>query len=261
MKVMSINCQNNETNRRGGRALSGYDYSMMLANHILDNDYDFVGTQEMSINFTERLQQLLTDYKFSGQYRSDFKILRHLIPKLGTYRENNKIIIKDKIISEKTIRLPFMPTNPKELYHAIKRRSLMRRIASGALVETKELGKVYIINTHLDYAIKNVQKRQLHKLYNHIYIKRLSYPIILTGDFNLEVGDEIFDNFIKKLEKINIIHVPIFDKTNASKYRNKSAIDHIFISKEYQLVSYGIVEDTNISEITDHKAIYVTFKK
>lgn len=261
MKVMSINCQNNDVNRHGGAVRSGYDYSIMLANHIIDNEYDFVGTQEMSTLFTDKMTKNLLDYHLSGKYRNDFKILKIFFPKLQELKENNKIILKGKILYEKTFRLPWIPFHFKELLYVIKRKSIMRRIASGVLVDTNELGKVYVLNTHLDYASKELQKRQLKKLYKHIYQKRLKYPVIITGDFNMEISNKYFSDFIDKLEKINIKRVPINHKTNASKYRQKSAIDHIFIPSEYQIIDYGVVIDDNIKDVTDHLPIFVEFKK
>ncbi len=256
MKVMSINCQNNDANKRGGRASSGYDYSIMLANHIMDNEYDLVGTQEMSISFTERLKSILPNYVFSGKYRNEFKLLRKLYPKMKGLSENNNILVKGQPIVEKTFSLPWMPHNFKDLWHALKRKSIMRRIASGVLVKV-DGNDIYMLNTHLDYATKSVQQRQLNKIYQFLATKSKKYPIILTGDFNLEVDDEIFANFIDKLKKIGIERVPINDKTNAKKYRNKSAIDHIFLSNSFNIINYGIVDDDNIKEITDHLAIYV----
>ncbi len=261
MKVLCVNCQNNAVNQRGGLSKSGYDYCQMLANHIIDGEYDIVGSQEMSMNFTNHLKSFLTNYNFYGKYRSNFKILGLIFPKIRNYSENNKIMIKDEVLNEKTIYLPFIPSNIKEIYKGLKKGSLMRRIASCALVNSKELGKIYVINTHLDYYIGSVQKKQLKKLYKHIYIKSMTYPIILTGDFNLEVGNPIFDEFITKLEYIGIKRVPINDKTNAKKYRNKTAIDHIFLSNKFKINSYGRVNDENLREVTDHHPIYVDFEK
>lgn len=261
MRVLCVNCQNNAINQRGGVSTSGYDYCQMLANHIIDGDYDIVGTQEMSMNFTNRIQNYLTDYKLYGKYRSNFKILGLIFPKIKNYSENNKIMVKEEVLSERTIYLPFIPNKIKEIYKGLKKGSLMRRIASGALVNSKELGKIYILNTHLDYYIGSVQKKQLNKIYKHLYIKSKSYPIILTGDFNLEIGNPIFDEFISKLEKLGIKRVPINDKTNALKYRNKTAIDHIFISDIFKINSYGVINDDNLKEVTDHHPIYVDFEK
>ena len=75
------------------------------------------------------------------------------------------------------------------------------------------------------------------------------------GDFNLDLGDELFINFINKLESIGIKRVPMNEKTNASKYSEESAIDHVFVSNEFKILDYGTYDD--LTNITDHKAIYV----
>lgn len=260
MRVLCVNCQNNATNQRGGISTSGYDYCQMLANHIIDGEYDIVGTQEMSMNFTNRIKLYLSDYKLYGKYRSNFRLLGLILPEIRNYSENNKIMVKDEVVKEKTLYLPFIPSNIKEIYKGLKKGSLMRRIATTTLVNSKELGYIYVINTHLDYYIDSVQKKQLNKLYKHISSKS-KYPIILTGDFNLEVGNPIFDEFITKLENIGIKRVPINDKTNAKKYRQKTAIDHIFISDKFKINSYGKINDENLKEVTDHHPIYVDFEK
>ena len=261
MKVMSINCQNNAVNRQGGRGLEGYDYSLMLANHIIDNEYDLVGTQEMSYRFTEKLKSYLPNYLFSGKYRNKLAIFKKLIPKLQGLIENNNVISKDQVMYEKTFTLPWFPHSFKDIKYAIKRKSLMRRIATVVLINTKELGYIYIVNTHLDYALKSIQERQLEKLYQAINKYRKEYPVILTGDFNMEYMNPIFESFIHKLENIGIKRVPIDDKTDALKYRHKSAIDHIFIPSEYEVMDSGTVKDENIRGVTDHLAVYVEFKK
>lgn len=261
MRVLCVNCQNNAINQRGGIAESGYDYCQMLANHIIDGEYDIVGTQEMSMNFTNRIKEYLTDYKLYGKYRSNFRLLGLILPEVRNYSENNKIMTKDEVIDEKTIHLPFIPFNIKELYRGLKKGSLMRRIATTTLINSKEFGKIYVVNTHLDYYIGSVQKKQLKKIYKLLYVKSMSYPIILTGDFNLEVGNPIFDEFISNLESIGVIRVPINHKTNAKKYRNQTAIDHIFISDKFKINSYGVINDENLKEVTDHHPIYVDFEK
>ena len=45
------------------------------------------------------------------------------------------------------------------------------------------------------------------------------------------------------------------EKTNASKYSEESAIDHIFVSNDFKILDYGTYDD--LTSITDHKAIYV----
>lgn len=256
MKIMCINCQNNKVNKHGGISSDGINNAKALAQYIIKNNYDLVGTQEMSVYFTDNLKKYLPNFNLLGKYRNDFPIINKIIPKLKEYKENNKIITKYKVIYERTIKLPWFPRKFKELKYSLKRKSLMRRIASSALLET-EYGKIYMINTHLDYAIKDIQKKQLNKIYKHIYIVSKKYPIILTGDFNMEYNTDIFKEFIDKLNKINIRRIEINDKTNSLKHKNKTAIDHIFISNKFDIVNYGVIDDKDLVNMTDHKPIYV----
>ena len=76
------------------------------------------------------------------------------------------------------------------------------------------------------------------------------------GDFNLHINDKIFKDFIKKLDDIDIVRVPVDSKTNSSHYKDTTAIDHIFIPREWKMLDYGLISD-DIDSITDHKAIYV----
>ena len=60
-----------------------------------------------------------------------------------------------------------------------------------------------------------------------------------------------------KLNKINIRRIEINDKTNSLKHKNKTAIDHIFISNKFDIVNYGVIDDKELVNMTDHKPIYV----
>ena len=77
------------------------------------------------------------------------------------------------------------------------------------------------------------------------------------GDFNLTTDEKLFNDFIDKLKSLGVKRVPVNDKTNASKYRQSSAIDHIFVSDEFNITDCGIY---NIDDITDHKAVYASIE-
>ena len=84
-------------------------------------------------------------------------------------------------------------------------------------------------------------------------MKKEENPIILTGDFNLKNNKKAFNDFVAKMEKLNIYRVPIAEKTfKPSKY--KRAIDHIFLSKEFKLLNKRVVKDINTS---DHYPVLV----
>ena len=171
------------------------------------------------------------------------------------------IVFKGTKINGKTFGLPWFPFNKKELKRAIRIRALMKRIASGVLIKTPSDEVFYVINTHLEYASASVQRKQLKKIYKFIKKKSEKYPIIFLGDLNLEITNPILGDFTKKLEELGIKHVPVNDKTNAEKHREKTAIDHIYVPGNYKIISYGAIYDEEILAITDHKPIYVEIEK
>ena len=84
-------------------------------------------------------------------------------------------------------------------------------------------------------------------------LKKETNPVILTGDFNLKNNKELFNNFVKDLEQLNIHHVEIEEKTlKTSKY--KRAIDHIFLSNDFKLIDKKVIKTI---ETSDHYPILI----
>ena len=138
----------------------------------------------------------------------------------------------------------------------------MPRIITSAEIEDNEVGKITILNTHLDYQLESVQKRQLKSILKMIKIIIKENPnIVLTGDFNMELNvDSHFDEFINELDKLGLKRVEINNKTNAEKFVNKTSIDHIFIPKKWIIEKAGIIDDESLKSVTDHKGIYADVK-
>lgn len=254
LKIGTINCQNNEENRSIKSNNSSY-----LAEHIIENNYDIVGTQELTMNFTNRLFRNLkkiNNYNIYGGYQYGRGILGTRLPIIRSYNQANKILTKYPSIKTSTRSLPWIPSNWKDFKKAWKKKCITRRIFTSVKLNIdNEI--IYVINTHLDYYLYDVQKRQLEYLIKIIKSYQKDGKIILMGDFNLTIEEELFNTFIDDLNNIGIKRVPVNDKTNASKYRQTTAIDHIFISNEFNILDYGIY---NIDDITDHKAVYVNIE-
>ena len=127
------------------------------------------------------------------------------------------MITNKPIISTKTYHLPHLP-------------SLLNRIITKTIIKL-DSQEITVLNTHLDYKYTLAKKRQLQAILK--LLKKETNPVILTGDFNLKNNKELFNNFVKDLENLNIYHVEIDEKTlKTSKY--KRAIDHIFLSKNFK---------------------------
>ena len=59
---------------------------------------------------------------------------------------------------------------------------------------------------------------------------------------------------------MNVKRVEVNNKTNAEKFSNKTAIDHMFIPKQWVIEKAGLIEDENIETVTDHKGVYADVK-
>ena len=254
LKVVTINCQNNEENRS-----SKSKNSYLLAEHIINMDYDIVCTQELTMGFTSRFSKSLNEFKkynIYGSYQYGRGLLGTKFPIIRTFNQANKIITKFKSNKTITRSLPWIPRKFSDIKKAIKKQCLTRRIFTSVKLNING-DNIYVINTHLDYYIYEVQKRQLRYLIKKLKKYLKDGKVILMGDFNLTIEEKLFSDFINELDSIGIKRVPVNDKTNASVYRQKSAIDHIFISSEFKINDCGLYE---IDDITDHKAVYANIE-
>ena len=150
-----------------------------------------------------------------------------------------------------------MPVNLRELKNTtnIKCWSLLPRIATLVVIEINNK-HICMINTHLDYKITSIKKRQLSSLKKVIknYIKE--YPVILTGDFNLAIDEEVFNDFIFDLDKLGMMRVNISDSTWNCRGKNKKTLDHIFVPKTWKVLNCGVIENDMMDDISDHRMIY-----
>lgn len=253
MKIGTLNLRNNKVNREGGLRSDGFSNAKMIANHIINEQFDILGTQELTRNYKKEIMKFLPNYKFYGGYRYGNNIISNSIKIIKDYNENNNIITKYKVIKKRTKLLPIIPFNINKLINVIKLKKIFPRIVTIIILEDSNKRKICAINTHLDFKIKDLQKRQLNKLFK-IIKKYRKYPIIITGDFNIEITNDIFNEFIEKLKLLNIYRIDINDKTNDRKFKTKTAIDHIFLSNEFKVINKGV---NDLGDITDHKEVYV----
>ena len=249
--IGSFNTKDNAINRNGGIREDGTDNAKILAQKIKEKNFDILGTQELTIKYTTRLKQLLPHYKFCGDYRYGNMLIN--MP----YNENNQIITKQNILDTQTIWLPFVAHNLKDLKTSISKTSIMPRIATIAITENNDGQKICTINTHLDYQVPSIQIRQLKALSKIVRTYSAQYPIILTGDFNMELKEEHFNDFVHSMEKENIKRVEISKNTWYPKEGNGKTEDHIFIPKNWIVEDCGVIQDEEMGELSDHKAIYV----
>ena len=221
--ICTFNIQNNFKNYNSTK-------SKQIVKLLKNKNIDVYNLQEVYSKIDKDLKKTIKSlaYTINGTYR-------FLIP--TRYNEKNPIITNKKVISNKTYHLPFLP-------------SITKRIMTKVVIEDN--GKlVSIYNTHLEVRKEKVKERQLKRILK--ILKKDNNPIILTGDFNLKTNNEMFNKFIEELESIGIKHIDIADRTlKISKYHR--AIDHIFISEEFKLISKDRITDL---EISDHYPVLI----
>lgn len=251
MIIGTFNTKDNRINRSGGIRKNGIDNADIISNIIRENKFDFLGTQELTIKYVNRLAIRLHDYKFYGNYR--FGNILTLMP----YNENNQIITNHNVIYNKTIWLPWIANNLLDFKTSIIKASIMPRVATIIISEDEEHRKVCMINTHLDYQIPSIQAKQLDALKKIIQQYSQDYEIILTGDFNMELGNKIFDLFVNDIND-KLQHINIEGNTWHGNNGEASSVDHIFIPKNWEIKNAGIIDSKGTS---DHDAIFAEVKR
>lgn len=250
LKVGTLNCKGYNKKRS---SIDEHNLKVFLENE----NFDVLGFQEMTPYLENKLD--LSGYNMYGKYRFGKNIFVKFIPILRRFNENNRIVSKYKAKSVITYKLPFIPDNLKELKKSIFKMSLIPRITTICILNIYNKD-ICCINTHLSYDLIGVQKRQLEFLKKKIFELSLKYPIILTGDFNLDLNDNLFKDFVFYLEGINIKRIPVDTKTSSSEDGKTLAIDHIFVSNSFKVYDYGIMDNQVLKNITDHLGVYVNLK-
>lgn len=204
----------------------------LINEYINNNDIDILGLQEVYSKLYKDLKNIISDkYNIKGNYRFLSKII------LNRVNEMTPVLTKYKIVNSKTYHLPHFP-------------SLLKRVITRVVIEYKG-SYISIYNTHLDFKFNSVKKRELNKIYK--LLSKDDNPIILIGDFNLKNNNDVLNNFEKKIEDLNMYRVHLDEKTlKTSKYKRE--IDHIFLSKDFELKNKEVIKNIDTS---DHYPVIV----
>lgn len=253
IRVGTFNTKDNKINRKGGIETSGLYVSNadLVSSIIQGNRFDLLGTQELTINYVNELAFRMENYKFYGDYR-----FGNLLSKMP-YNENNNIITNRHVLENKTVKLPWLAKSFPDLMTSVIKMSIMPRIATIVISEDEEHRKVCMINTHLDYQVPSIQIRQLSALKDLIKKYSQDYKVILTGDFNMEIGDSKMDNFISEVsDELKLVDIPYM--TWYGKDGSEKRIDYIFVPNSWQVEKAGIISSMNTS---DHAIVFADVKQ
>lgn len=252
----------------GNIITNGIDRPAILAEYILGEKITAIGMQETTKGYVAHLSENLPGkYKFVGD-------ARQLINPL--FNESNTIATPYEIICAKTIQLPH---RSRGLILSNPIRSLTdvhKRTATYALIYKPGIGQIIIINIHFTYlrenpnhdfklerfntgmnVIRSQQFTELLNLQRNLKAIHPKCPIIIMGDFNAPISDELMEQYIIESQKDGIIPVVNLKPTQAN---NKAPIDHIFYTGDSLELKEQKVSDA-LSDISDHKVFTATFRR
>ncbi len=239
MKILTFNVRNRYGIKNYNGIYKGIDTIKNLSDYIKSNDIDIIALQEVIEIYRDNLTNALNTYYVYGKPRFGDNIFTKRIEKLKRFNESANIYTKVEALRCRCYKLPSLP-------------DILPRVAT--LVEYKVGSKVItIINVHLSAYNKISKNRQLKYLYKKI--KRIKTPIILLGDFNMNIKSNIMNDFINRLSNLGINHLEIKGRTFKKSKRNLP-IDHIFISNSFKVKSVEKVKDKVVS-FSDHYPVLI----
>ncbi len=252
IKVSSFNVRNENSND----AANGNGWTNRypeIANIILFHDLDIVGTQECKSNQITDLLSVLSKFNYNYIGRG-----RGTNPTDDEYSAIFYKTDKYKLMDSGNFWLSETPDIPSKGWDAA-----LNRICTWGKFKDKSTHFVfYVFNLHMDH-----QGKEARRLSSELVIKEIKEitkgkPVVLTGDFNTDQfaeGYKIITNsetLSDSYTSSKIVHDPngtfnSFDINNTTNQR----IDHIFISKHFTALRYGILTDiywSDKSGMTNH---------
>jgi len=245
LNIATINVQNKYKEKDYNGRTEQEDHIEMLLELIDCYELDLVGLQEVNPRYKSRLQKhLKKNFSYYGKSRYKINAVTRRIGLLHTFNESVPIITSLKVLKAKTVYLPWIF-------------SYVPRIATILEVETKELGPIVVLNTHLDNRKTRTKAKELVFLAKTI--KKMKKPVILMGDFNMTVKNTDFQKFMKEMQKLNIDHVKIEEKT-FKEAKSNVAIDHIFLSNCFQVEKLILEKSSKYEHFSDHYPIILKIR-
>lgn len=231
-----------------------------VANSILFYDVDILGTQEVLHNQMEDLKQSLPNYESVGVGREDGK-------EKGEYSalfyKKDRFSILDSGY--------FWLSETPEVAGSKGWDGACERIASWAKLKDKKSGKeILTLNTHLDHVGVVARREGVNLILDKLAELANGLPIILMGDFNAKADSDVINQIINKSNKNHLLDSrtisPVeygpswsFHAFGKIPYEKRSLIDYIFVSKDIEVKTYGVLAETENDEfLSDHTPVFIS---
>jgi len=139
------------------------------------------------------------------------------------------------------------------------------RICTWGIFKDKKSRKKFIfMNTHFDHVGVEARRESAKLILSKAKEFAKNLPLILTGDFNVDEKNEAYftlanSGVVKDAYDLSeIVYEPNSSFNSWGKsIKQKSRIDHIFITKPFKVKRYGILTDTYMGKFpSDHFPIF-----
>lgn len=233
------------------------DRAPVAAALIRFHQFDIVGTQEGLKNQLDDLQSALPEYAYYGIGRDDGK----------SKGEHSAIFYKKEkytAIDSGDFWLSEHPEKPGWGWDAKH-----NRICSWIkLKEKKGKKSFYVLNVHYDHQGVQARTESSKLILQKIQQIAGKSPVILTGDFNGNHQSEWY-NSIKNSgwlsDALLLAKDPYLNNGSFNSFKtnnpSEDIIDHIFISKDFNVTRFGILTDTYHGKFpSDHYPVLVELR-
>ncbi len=226
------------------------DRKQAVTNLIQFHEFDIFGIQEGFYEQVQDMKRQLPGFEYIGVGRDD-----------GAEKGEHSAIFfnqqRFKLIKNGTFWLSATDTeNPNKGWDAA-----LPRICTWGVFEDNQNGKQFIfMNTHFDHIGVEARRESAKLILEKAKELAEGLPIILTGDFNVDETNEAYFTLAKSgivqdtHELAKIVYEPNSSFNAWGKgLKPKQRIDHIFITKPFQVHKYGILTDTYMGKFpSDH---------
>jgi len=214
------------------------------------HDFDIFGSQEVLNGQLNDMLSQLPECSYIGVGRDDGK----------TKGEYSPIFYKkDKLLLVKSGQFWLSQTDNRP---SVGWDAALPRICTWGKFQIKESGRFFwFLNLHMDHIGVKARLESSKLVVEKIKQLCQGEPVILTGDFNVDQTSDGYQfitssGILRDSYETADVRYALNGTFNAfdANLKTDSRIDHIFVSKNFHAVRYGVLTDTYRGEVPDESA-------
>jgi endonuclease/exonuclease/phosphatase family metal-dependent hydrolase len=223
---------------------------------------DIVGMQENLYHQNEDLLRVMPGYAYIGKGRDDGEKGGEFSPVF--YRTDRFTLLETGQL--------WLSETP-DIPGSIGWEAILPRVVSWALLKEIESNtNLYVFNTHYSHVSDLARRKSMEFMSEQIKNIAGDNKVIVTGDFNITKGSELYYDMLAHLYRNNrlqnvelIAENPVVDaKSSFNAFRHDTSprvIDYIFVDHHFEVIEYAIdrVKDGDVY-ISDHWPVWTRIR-